>query len=284
MKRTASILLMAAMASTSIPALAANHNETAAKASDMSAVLASDIRTEDSVRDEYRNPADTLSFFGITPDMTVGEYSPGGGWYTRVLAPYLAAEGKYVAVNTDVDGYMAGSDPERIAAAKTFPETFPGQVEEWTGISADRITAYEIDEAPEDAMESLDAMLVFRALHGLTSREMVDSLLGDTWSLLKPGGLVGVVQHRAKEDAPRDFAQGARGYLKQSEVIAIFESEGFEFVGSSEVNANPNDPADHEGGVWTLPPTLRFGDENKAEYEAIGESDRMTLLFKKPEA
>lgn len=131
-------------------------------------------------------------------------------------------------------------------------------------------------------MESLDAMLIFRGLHGLTSREMVDSLLGDTWNLLKPGGVIGVVQHRAKEDAPRDYAQGGFGYLKQSEIIAIFESEGFELVGTSEVNANAKDPANHEGGVWTLPPTLRYGDENKAEYEAIGESDRMTLLFKKP--
>lgn len=278
MNKAFAFLTAAALSLTAIPALAAHHE----KHPDLASVLASDIRTDDRARDEFRHPKETLEFFGIKPGMTVGEYSPGGGWYTRILAPYLSESGKYVAVNTDVDAYMAGADADRMAAAKAFPQTFPASVEEWTGIPASSITAYEIDEAPEAAAGSLDALLVFRALHGLTSREMVDSTLGDAWDLLKPGGVVGVVQHRAKEDAPRDYAQGAKGYLKQSEVIAIFESEGFEFVKSSEINANAKDPADHEGGVWTLPPVLRFGDQDKAKYEAIGESDRMTLLFRKP--
>lgn len=280
MKQATALFAATAFSLFALPAFSASHNE--GKSVSLSDVLASDIRDDDRARDVYRHPAETLEFFGITPDMVIGEYSPGGGWYTRVLAPYVSETGTYVAVNTDVDLYMAGADADRMAAAKAFPETFPKNVEEWTGIPAENITAYEIDEAPEGAAESLDAILVFRALHGLTSREMVDSTLGDAWDLLKPGGIVGVVQHRAKEDAPRDYAQGAKGYLKQSEVIAIFESEGFEFVKSSEINANANDPADHEGGVWTLPPVLRFGDENKEEYEAIGESDRMTLLFRKP--
>lgn len=280
MKQATALLAATAFSLFALPAFSASHNE--GKSVSLADVLASDIRDDDRARDVYRHPAETLEFFGVTPDMTIGEYSPGGGWYTRILAPYASETGTYVAVNTDVDLYMAGADADRMAAAKAFPETFPKNVEEWTGIPAENITAYEIDEAPEGAAESLDALLVFRALHGLTSREMVDSTLGDAWDLLKPGGIVGVVQHRAKEDAPRDYAQGAKGYLKQSEVIAIFESEGFEFVKSSEINANAKDPADHEGGVWTLPPVLRFGDENKEEYEAIGESDRMTLLFRKP--
>lgn len=280
MKKAVAFLAATALTLTAMPALA----DASAKTSDIASVLKSDIRDDDRARDKYRHPKETLDFFGITPDMTVGEYSPGGGWYTRVLAPYLADTGSYVAVNTDVDAYMAGADADRMASAKAFPSTFPGEVEAWTGIPASKITAYEIDEAPEGAAESLDALLVFRALHGLTSREMVDSMLGDTWELLKPGGLVGVVQHRAKEDAPHEFSQGTKGYLKQSEVIAIFESEGYEFVRASEINANAKDPANHPGGVWTLPPVLRFGEENKSEYEAIGESDRMTLLFRKPKA
>ncbi|MAP93705.1 MAG: hypothetical protein CMK07_02025 [Ponticaulis sp.] len=282
MFRKSALIAATALTVFALPSFADNHMEDAA-APVLSEVIAADIRTDDAARDVYRHPLETLEFFGITPDMKLGEYSPGGGWYTRILAPYVAETGTYVGVNADVDRYMAGSDADRIASAKKFPETFPANVAEWTGIPAENIMAYEIDEPPEAELGTLDAMLVFRALHGLSSREMVDSLIDDTWDLLKPGGIVGVVQHRAPEDAPRDYAQGGNGYLKQSEVIAIFESEGFELIDTSEVNANAKDPANHEGGVWTLPPTLRFGDENKAEYEAIGESDRMTLLFKKPE-
>lgn len=282
MKTRVSLFAIAAAVVLPMAAHAENHMEGKAAASDFSTILAADIRDEDRARDQYRHPAETLEFFGIEPDMTVGEYSPGGGWYTRVILPYVAEDGQYVAVNADVETYMAGSDEERMASAKAFPETFPGRASEWTGIPAEKIMAVEIDEAPEDMAESLDAMLVFRSLHGMTSREMVDSMLGDTWALLKPGGIVGVVQHRAPEDASYDYTQGGKGYLKQSEVIAIFESEGYELVDTSEINANAKDTADYEGGVWTLPPTLRYGDDNREEYEAIGESDRMTLLFRKP--
>ena len=269
-----------------VPALADHHKEgemhQAVKGATISGILASETRAKDAGRDVYRHPAETLDFFGITPEMKVGEYSPGGGWYTRVLLPYLAETGTYAAINTDVDAYMAGASEERMTTAKSFPETFPLKAAEWTGIDASKIAAFEIDEAPDGEAGTYDSILVFRALHGLAGKELVDSMLADTYSLLKPGGTVGVVQHRAKEDAAHDYTQGGKGYLKQSEVIAMFESEGFDLVASSEVNANPDDTADYEAGVWTLPPVLALKDENAETYKAIGESDRMTLLFRKP--
>ncbi len=244
-------------------------------------VLAAEIRADDSARDVYRRPKETLAFFGVEPTMTVGEYGPGGGWYTRVLAPWVAETGTYVAITADVELFGV-TDPEALANAKAWPTAFPAQAAEWTGVDAASLVAIESDEPTDAVAGELDAILVFRGMHGLVRREIADSVIADFYDLLKPGGVVGVVQHRASEDAPRDYVNGTNGYLKQSEVIALYESEGFDFVGDSDLNANPNDPANHEGGVWTLPPTLRYGDENRAEYEAIGESNRMTLLFRKP--
>ncbi len=243
--------------------------------------IAADYREADRARDEYRHPMETLKFFGIKPGMTVGEYGPGGGWYTRILAPWISASGTYVAVNADVEKYHAGASAERNAERKKFPQTFPGQVAEWTGLAADAIAAVEIDEAPEWEGK-LDAFLIFRSLHGLSRKNLADETAKHAYNLLKPGGVVGVVQHRAKESAAWDYTRGHNGYLKQSEVIALFESAGFDLVLESEINANASDSADWEGGVWSLPPTFRHGDKDRAKYAAVGESDRMTLLFRKP--
>ena len=246
--------------------------------------ISADIRAEDTARDQFRNPAETLAFFGIKPDMAVGEYGPGGGWYTRILLPLVAEDGQYVALNADVERYMAGvDDEERIARAKAFPETFPARAAEWTGIDAEKVLAFEVDETPEEAAGTMDAVVIFRSMHGLWRRNMADDTIRHFHGLLKPGGVVGLVQHRAKADAPYDYVQGANGYLKEEQIIKLFEAEGFELVASSDVNANPADDANWDGGVWSLPPTLRHGDTDRAKYEAIGESDRMTLLFRKPE-
>ncbi|MEM7768732.1 MAG: hypothetical protein AAF253_14835 [Pseudomonadota bacterium] len=246
----------------------------------LAAALAADFRAEDSARDGFRRPAETLAFFGIEPSMTVAEYAPGGGWYTRVLAPYVSGEGRYLAVNHDIDAYLAGDDvdPERFANAKAFSETFPGRVNEWTGLDADTITAFEIDETPEAVAGSVDALVVFRSMHGPTSRGIEDDMAAHAFALLKPGGTLGIVQHRAKADAPDDYANGTKGYLRQADVVANFEAAGFQLVGTSEVNANAKDTADYEDGVWTLPPVLRGGET----FAEIGESDRMTLKFMKP--
>ena len=259
-----------------LPATAMHH-----KGDGLEEALAADYRADDRARDEFRHPRETLKFFGIKPTMTVGEYGPGGGWYTRVLAPWLAENGTYVAINADVETYYAGSTPERNAERKRFPETFPGRVAEWTGIDQNRFHAVEIDEAPDWAGK-LDAFLMFRSLHGLARENLADDALAHAYALLKPGGLFGIVQHRAPEDAAYDYTRGHNGYLKQSEVIALFESEGFELVLESDINGNEADSADWDGGVWSLPPTLRHGDKDRARYEAVGESDRMTLLFRKP--
>ncbi|MEO0345144.1 MAG: hypothetical protein AAF229_02705 [Pseudomonadota bacterium] len=271
-----------ALAATLTAAAGAHPQHSATHGGDaLSQVLESDIRADDKARDKFRNPGKTLRYFGITPEMTVGEYGPGGGWYTRVLAPLVSEKGAYVALGADVERYHATVDEERKARLKAFPNTFPGRVTEWTGIDAEKIAAVEIDEA-SDWAGKLDAVVTFRGFHGLARKDMTDETIAHFYSMLKPGGIVGVVQHRADEDAPYDYTRGHNGYLKQSEVVAMFESEGFELVKDGEFNANPKDTADHEGGVWSLPPTLRHGDTDRDRYTAIGESDRMTLVFRKP--
>ncbi len=252
--------------------------ETAAPTIDV--ILADARRDGDRARDQYRNPAETLEFFRVGPQMTVLEYGPGGGWYTRVLAPYLAAEGTYVALNNDSDARTYNS-AEAEQRAKSWTSRFKASVADMTGTSADSVTAFEIDEIPEDAAGTVDRALIFRSMHGLWNNDEVDSTLGAIRTLLADDGMVGVVQHRAPSSASWSDVNPARGYMRQADVIAMFQLHGFELVGTSEVNANPRDPANWEGGVWTLPPVLRYGDENRAQYEAIGESDRMTLLFRK---
>ncbi|MEO1044230.1 MAG: hypothetical protein AAFX04_02185 [Pseudomonadota bacterium] len=246
----------------------------------LDAALASPARDKDRARDQYRHPAETLRFFQIKPDQTVVEYAPGGGWYTRLLAPYLAGTGRYIAVDGDSDA-RTYRDRASEGRTKSWPERFPGIVAEWTGLDAESITAFESDEVPEDIAGTVDRVLIFRSMHGLLNGNRADAELRAIRAMLKDDGMVGVVQHRAKTDAPYSASSGTRGYLKQQNVINLFALHGFELVDSSEVNANPKDPANWKGGVWTLPPVLRYGDENKDQYMAIGESDRMTLLFRK---
>ncbi len=272
--RFAPLFAVAAFA-VSTPAMADDHTGPS-----LDEVLAMDMRSDDAPRDSFRNPAETLAFFQVEPDMTVVEYGPGGGWYTRVLAPWIAPQGTYYAVDGDSDQRSFGTRAQE-GRTKSWPETFPATAAEWTGIDAANIVAFESDEAPEGVAGTVDRILVFRAMHGLLNSARADSELRNMRSLLAEDGMVGVVQHRAAADAPWSYANGSNGYLKQDDVVALFALNGFELVDSSEVNANPDDPANWEGGVWTLPPVLRYGDEDRARYEAIGESDRMTLLFRK---
>ena len=241
----------------------------------LSMALADARRADDMARDQYRHPKETLEFFGLKPDMTVVEYAPGGGWYTRVLLPYIQANGKYIGVN--------GSSPRK-ADTKTWSELFPAKATEWTGVPADSVAAFESDAVPEDMLGKVDRVVIFRSLHGLLNGERADSELRSLRKMLKDDGMIGVVQHRANEDATYERSNGSKGYLKQSDVIALFALNGFELVDSSEINANPKDTKDYEIGVWTLPPVLATAKNNPGaqdSYKAIGESDRMTLLFKK---
>jgi len=259
------------------PAAADGHD---AAAPTLAEVLAHERRDDDRARDQYRNPTETLAFFQIEPTMTVAEYGPGGGWYTRVLAPYLMPAGGYIAFNQDSDGRQY-RDRAQEARSKAWTERFKSGLAEGMGVEADAVSAFETDEMPEDVAGTVDRVVIFRSMHGLANGNSADDVLDAARMMLKDDGMVGVVQHRAPADASFEDYSPAPGYIKREQVIAIFVANGFELVAESEINANPKDPANWDGGVWTLPPVLRYGEENREEYLAIGESDRMTLLFKK---
>lgn len=240
---------------------------------------------EKKVRDNQRNPQQTLEFFGIKPGMTVAEVLPGGGWYTEITAPYVGSDGTYYGVNYDdtmwaMFGFFSQEViAERIASMDSFKEKVAAMSEQ-----APVAKGFAFGRIPTDVKGTVDFVLMIRALHNLNRFEEQASTrtqgLSDVYQLLKPGGMVGVVQHRAPEQADDDWAAGQNGYLKTSAVIAMFESAGFEYIDSSEVNANQKDQPTMDDYVWRLPPSLRT--ENKEAMRAIGESDRMTLKFKKP--
>ena len=240
--------------------------------------LAMENRAEDRARDQYRHPFETLDFFEVKPGMTVVDYMPASGWYTRVLVPYLGAEGNYIGLTPD----PAAADGERFANYfGGLPEAFLKVAAETTasldGAGA-QMSIYGSQDVPEELKGQVDRVLVFREMHNLLRSGAMYTELMRMRGLLKDDGMLGIVQHRAKSDAPGNYTTGANGYLRQEDVIALVEAHGFELVGMSDINANPLDSADHEGGVWQMPPS--WGGK-KPELENIGESDRMTLLFRK---
>lgn len=243
----------------------------------VSAVASADRGERNRARDDYRHPYETLQFFGIEPDMTVVEVSPGGGWYTEILAPYLQAEGLLYAAHFPADSsseyYQRSRNNfvERVANDPSFANVV---VTEFSPTTAHAI-------APSG---SADLVLTFRNLHNWYMSggdDAVQQAFRQFYDALKPGAVLGVVDHRLPEARPDEDMQSS-GYMKESYAIAMAEAVGFELSARSEINANPQDTADHPRGVWTLPPTLRLGDENRDEYLAIGESDRFTLKFVKP--
>ena len=214
---------------------------------------------ENKARDIYRHPAETLAFFGIEPTMTVVESWPGGGWYTQVLAPYLRDQGTFIAAYPRVN---AGWD----AMLAANPEVY-GKV-------------VKVDLSSGAAMAepgSVDAILDFRNAHNWMPRsETADNLIKSWHAALKPGGIVGIVDHRQNADST---VEGRTGYIKEQDLIDVMAKHGFELAAKSDVNANPKDTKDHPSGVRTLPPVMRLGEENKDKYLAIGESDRLTMKF-----
>jgi predicted methyltransferase len=240
-------------------------------------------------RYDARNPAATLEFFGIAPGMAVGEALPGGGWYTKILLPYLGDNGRLVGVDYSIpmwSEFGGFADEEFLAAKENWPAEWTEQARGWTD-SAVAIDAATFENLPND--ESLDAFLFIRAMHNLARFEAVGGYMTDAissvYDSLKPGGLVGVVQHAAPDDADAEWASGAAGYLRQSDVVAAFEAAGFILVGESDINANPLDNPTTDDIVWRLPPRLAVPEDQpevRAANEAIGESNRMTLLFQKP--
>lgn len=227
-------------------------------------------------RDQYRNPAATLEFFGVRPESTVVELWPGGGWYSEILAPYLKDKGSFYAA-----GFGDAKEPAYRPRLNTaLKEKFASAPDVYgkpniTGLNPPGQTLL----APSG---SADFVLTFRNVHNWLMDGHEKTVYQSAYNALKPGGIFGVVEHRANETANAE-EQAKTGYVSEEHVIAVAESVGFKLVGKSEVNANPKDTKDHEKGVWTLPPSLALKDVDKDKYLAIGESDRMTLKFQKPE-
>lgn len=221
-------------------------------------------------RDVYRHPAQTLAFFGLRPTDRVIEISPGAGWYTEILAPYLRAQGQYVAA----------SAPPAPGRANPLEALFLADPAHY-----DRAELREYDpKAPQlGPPASADLVLTFRNVHNWVAAGTAPAYFKAFFDVLRPGGTLGVVDHRARPGT--DLATMKKsGYLTEALVIQLARDAGFVLDGRSEVNANPKDSADHPNGVWTLPPTNRHPPEQAERYRAIGESDRMTLRFRKPAA
>ena len=246
----------------------------------------------DSVKARYafRHPAETLSFFGIKPGMTVVETDPGGGWYSRILLSYLGKSGRLIGADFAVDMYPLFDyySEEELAAQSTWSERWPSEV--MTLGEGARAEAFYLGSMPEAWIGEVDAFLFVRSLHNLEAFEDEGGYrtraLSEAFRALKPGGIVGVVQHMGPESHSDEWASGDNGYLKRSAVIASMETAGFVLDGESDVNLNPADVPSESEYVWRLPPTSeQVGDAELAEaYAEIGESNRMTLRFRKPGA
>jgi predicted methyltransferase len=225
-------------------------------------------------RDKYRHPLETLTFFGIKPTMTVLEVGPGEGWYTELLAPALAAKGTLIDTNSDPNG----PDDQR---STFYGQRFQALLDRAPEVFGKVQTKVVDSSAPKLGLNaSVDAALVMREVHGMINGGTLDAWLAQIRDALRPGGILGIEEHRARPDAdPMESAK--KGYVPEKWLVDHVEAVGFKLAGKSEVNANPKDTKDYPEGVWTLPPTLRLGDKDRDKYVAIGESDRMTLKFVK---
>ncbi|GAB2501255.1 class I SAM-dependent methyltransferase [Pseudoxanthomonas sangjuensis] len=263
------VLLLGACAAAQEPSAPADDASAAADAAKAGAdawdaVLAGAWREAGNVaRDRYRHPRETLTFFGVTPQQTVVEITPGGGWYAEILAPYLRDGGHYVAAVTKADSLQAkfGADAGQYGKAE--------------------IVVFDPKAPVFGPAGSADVVLTFRNAHNWVDAGTEKAYFKGFFDVLKPGGTLGVVDHRAKPGTDIDTMKKS-GYLTEELVIELATGAGFELAEKSEVNANPADTADHPNGVWTLPPTNNHDAADDAKYKAIGESDRMTLKFVKP--
>ena len=244
-------------------------------AEELTTILAGDQRTsEERARDAYRHPKETLLFFGIRPDMKVLEVWPEPGWYTEIIAPLLREKGKYYAgviaanpankhITQRLDDYRAKLAANPDLYDRVVVVTFPGDI--GTTVPAG----------------SLDMVLTFRNIHNWMARDQAAQAFRSMYRALKPGGVLGVVEHRGNPAVPQD-PKAKSGYVNEDYAIKLIEEQGFRLVAKSGVNDNPKDTKDYEQGVWTLPPVYRLGDKDRERYAGIGESDRFTLKFVKP--
>jgi predicted methyltransferase len=258
------LLTLSVIAIAQMQSAAAQDDASAAAA--LKAAIAGPQRSDaNKARDKYRHPFETLTFFGITPEMTVVEISPGTGWYTEILAPFLKDHGKlYEAVGGG-------------AGAKTFDDKLKADPAVYGQVIVTTLQPpAETDIAPAG---TADMVLTFRNVHDWLPRGTTQDYFKAFYRALKPGGILGITDHRADPSQPQD-PNAKNGYVRQDYMIQLAEQAGFKLAGTSEINANPKDLRDHP--VWNLPPTLREGEKDRAKYLAIGESDRMTLKFTKP--
>ena len=242
-------------------------------------------------RYEHRHPKGTLAFFGIEPGMTVYEALPGKGWYTKILADGLGKNGKVVGVDYPLDMYSLFGffSEEQLAKKKTWVKDWVSDASKWTKSDSATIDAFVFGTLPESLTGKADMFLFIRALHNLARFEQqgghLTRALEEVFRSLKPGGIVGVVQHLAPEGATDKWANGSSGYLKKSFVVKKMTEAGFEFEAESDVNLNPLDQPTEEERVWRLPPSMAGADstEKRQKQKQIGESTRMTLKFRKPD-
>ena len=247
------------------------------KGSSLAQIIAGKQRSvEHKHRDAYRHPQQTLEFFDVKDNMTVVEIWPGEGWYTEILAPYLKDHGKLYAAHYSAESeqtYFKKNQLEFVKKMEGQPKVY-GKVQ---------LTVLQPPELVQIAPEaSADRILTFRNVHNWMKNDQAAAVFNAMYKALKPGGILGVVEHRNSVSKHQD-TQAASGYVSEDYVISLARNAGFEFLDKSEINANKRDTKDYPDGVWALPPALRSKDKNRKQYEAIGESDRMTIKFIKPQ-
>jgi predicted methyltransferase len=239
----------------------------------LASAVSSPARSPNAVaRDGARHPIEELTFFGLAPKMTVVELWPGGGYWTDILGPYLAAQGHYYVA------LPAPGNAEEDAGATRFRARIAAQKDRLGTVHETILGAGHFDIAPPG---SADLVLTFRNLHNWMEGGYAEQALAASFKALKPGGILGIEEHRGRSDQPQD-PKAKNGYVRQDYTIALAKKAGFEYVAASEVNANPRDTKDWVDGVWTLPPTLSQGDKDRARYVTVGEADNFVLKFRKP--
>jgi predicted methyltransferase len=249
--------------------------ETAAESLDR--ILADAHRSAaDRERDVYRHPKETLLFFGLRPQMQVVEIWPEPGWYTEIIAPLVRDQGKYYAALS----VPHPDNPYITARTKAYEERFAAHPEIYGKIELTTFGPGAGDIAPPG---SADMVVTFRNTHNWMAGGWAPQAFAYMYKALKPGGILGVVEHRGNPDMPQD-PKAKSGYVREDVAIRLIESQGFALVAQSQINSNPKDTKDYPQGVWTLPPVYRLGDKDKEIYAAIGESDRFTLKFVKPKS
>lgn len=235
-------------------------------------------------RDGFRHPRETLSFFGLSAGQRVIEITPGGGWYTEILAPVLKDDGSYVAAIIDPNSVASERSKEYYGKSnQAFRDKLAADANAYASAE---VVEFDMSAPRFGEDNSADLVLTFRNVHNWVGADAVQGMFQGFFQVLKPGGVLGVVEHRAKSDDSRELAEVAKsGYFPEAMVIEMASKAGFQLAEQSEVNANPADTKDHPNGVWTLPPGSNMSDvpeADQAKYQAIGESDRMTLKFVKP--